>query len=68
MTECPGCGKPLIYPTGCDRCEYENLESGRYHYCGERGCYCANLPGLWSMHPEVRERLVRDHRSRQAGV
>ena len=40
---CPGCGStnPSL-PVG-DCCEYENLKSGRSHYCGKQGCYCLNL-------------------------
>jgi len=58
MSECPGCGMPMDDPNDCGRCEYFNLASGRYHYCGRRDCYCRNLPGLGYMHSEVRQRFI----------
>lgn len=61
--ECPGCGL-VSAGDDCDRCEYVNLASGRYHYCGDPACYCRNLPGLAAMYPEVRQRFLADHHAR----
>lgn len=64
---CPGCGaqmEQLTQTQVCPRCEYDNLASGRYHYCGERSCYCRNLPGLGYMFPKVRRRFISEHQAR----
>ncbi len=31
-----------------DCCEYQNLKSGRSHYCGKPNCYCRNLRSFMS--------------------
>lgn len=50
---CLGCGHPLPpgYGDDCPRCEYFNLVSGRYHYCGADTCYCRALRR--TIRPEV---------------
>mgnify|MGYP001578002077 CR=1 FL=1 len=43
-TACPGCGKPKSTPGDyCEFCEFSNLASGWYHYCGKDSCYCREL-------------------------
>lgn len=42
-SDCPGCGRPLDEDGDCERCEYANLASGRYHYCGSDSCHCRDL-------------------------
>jgi hypothetical protein len=62
---CPGCGLALTDPADCDRCEYFNLASGRYHYCGQPHCYCRYLPGLNHMYPEIRQQFLDRYQASQ---
>lgn len=55
-TLCPGCDWPLSGPNDCPNCEYFNLLSGRYHYCGRPTCYCRELRR--TVKHEVLERFI----------